>query len=165
MRFAAAYDPFDAEARDAIGVLADRLSTGFSPHADVLGLGGSYAVLADGREISSNPALVTRFTDAFTAADNAKLVIHAPGMSAADVGQALAESFAAAGVNPDEEADMVAVPDEHDELDRAELQLVTDTDLRTKTSPELRELYQTTTAMLRPPQAASNQLDGDLLAA
>jgi hypothetical protein len=60
---------------------------------------------------------------------------------------------------------MVAVPDEHDELDRAELQLVTDTDLRTKTSPELRELYQTTTAMLRPPQAASNQLDGDLLAA
>src|SRR5947209_10574050 len=162
---AAAHDPFDAEARAAVDTLGERLAAGFASGGDALELGRSFAVLADLRDLVSDPHMITRFTGAFEAGDDVKLVIHAPSMTAGEVGDTLERLFAVAGIDPDAEADMVALPDEAGTLDRQAPQRVTDAALASSTPDELATRHASVISLLTAPEPPPAELDCSAVAA
>jgi hypothetical protein len=67
------------------------------------------AVLSFADELVDDPSLLVGWSSTFTGADDVTLVIYAPGWSAADAGARLGDLVAAAGLDGEDAADLMAV--------------------------------------------------------
>lgn len=148
---AAAADPFDGEAAAAIDELEKALAAGGPAAEDPFRGARSFTVLADIVELTSEPSLLATFTERFDPDDDATLVIHAPGMAAAEVEQVLIVALEAVGLGVEGGADMVALPDPERIVDRHQLEHAADALLRDGSGPELRERYKAVLALAKSP--------------
>jgi hypothetical protein len=104
-----AQDPFNTEAwATLLGLLA-----GDEPAGPALPL-RDFAVLAFADELVERPQLLAAYGQAFRAGDNATLAIYAPGWDDARAAELLSPVLAAAGIDGDDGADLLALPVPHD---------------------------------------------------
>ena len=68
----------------------------------------SFACLAFADELTDAPELLAAYADAFSGRDDATLVIYAPDWSGEEVGARLGRAVAAAGLETDDGADLLA---------------------------------------------------------
>jgi hypothetical protein len=104
-----AQDPFDGEARAALAAA----HAGGAPVGPALPL-RDFAVLAFADELVERPELLAAYGQAFGAGDNATLAIYAPGWDDARAAELLSPVLAAAGIDGDDCADLLALPVPHD---------------------------------------------------
>jgi Glycosyl transferase family 2 len=112
------HDPWDGRARielywlvDALGGAAVAAETGRglpapAPAPEVAG----FCAVADGDELSLNPALLRAFADAFSPADDATLLVVGASDSAGTLETKMLEALVAAGLDEDACPDLLLVP-------------------------------------------------------
>jgi hypothetical protein len=149
---AAAHDPFDQEAREAITTLGPSVSTGSSGRVDPLAPARSFVALVGAEDLAAEPALLVEFERAFSATDDATLYIHSPGTDAQELGRVLADAIDASGVDVGH-CDVVACPDPDHALDPESLRKAADVLLRRATDSRLRARYDEIVALESPPRA------------
>ncbi|HTU84955.1 MAG TPA: glycosyltransferase [Solirubrobacteraceae bacterium] len=146
---AAANNPFDAEARESIAQVAVALAGSQRPEHP-FAAARSFVVLARAEELASAPSLLAAFAQTFDSDDDATLFIHGPGADGEHLGRLLAGAIEAAGVDVDG-PDLLAQADPESLLDPQVLQEAADLVLTHDTAPTLREHYDETLDLLRPP--------------
>lgn len=149
---AAAHDPFDQEAREAIATFGSTVATGSPGRVDLLAPARSFVALVDAEDLAAEPALLAAFERAFSATDDATLFIHAPGTDAQELSRVLAGTIDASGVDVSQ-CDVVACPDPDHAVDPESLRQAADVLLNRVTDGRLRARYDEIVALESPPRA------------
>src|SRR5579884_178602 len=109
---AAMCDPFDGDVREAARELAQAAQHVPDAPPDPLTGARRFVTLARAEELVATPELLAAYAQCFSAADDATLLVHAPGWSAEEAGGRLAGPVAATGLSGERAADVLvlAVP-------------------------------------------------------
>jgi Glycosyl transferase family 2 len=150
---AAAHDPFDQEAREAIATLGPAVATGSPGGVDPLAPARSFVALVGAEDLAAEPALLTEFERAFRATDNATLYVHGPGADAQQLSRVLTGAIDASGVDVSH-CDVVACPDPDHVVDPESLRKAADVLLSRETDDRLRARYDEIVALESPPRAS-----------
>ena len=145
---AAAHDPFNADAREAIKRLGQDPLLDRSAGPDPFAGARSFTVLADARELAATPDALGAFAARFGETDDATLVIYAPGLTAEQTGEMLSGVLARAGLDADAGTDMLALPDPEHGADHEQLVHAADAVLEAGAVDQLRDRYEATVALV-----------------